>query len=122
MLLSRIIQYLIRLRSKFTCTVDVRTKAHWDKSPLGQKPTGQKPTALFGRVDKSPLLKKMGLSLFKTVLTLIRLLLQGKLHMQCVFTDIIISPVCCDKQLNLGVKSHLYLKKINLHFGSNNLF
>ena len=31
-----------------------------DKSPLGQKatghyPTGQKPTALFGRVDKSPL-------------------------------------------------------------------
>ena len=37
-----------------------RTKAHWDKSPLGQKPTGQyptgqKPTAKFGRVDKSPL-------------------------------------------------------------------
>ena len=42
-----------------------RTKAHWDKSPLGQKPTGQyptgqKPTAKFGRVDKSPLLKKIG--------------------------------------------------------------
>ena len=41
-----------------------RTKAHWDKSPLGQKPTGQyptgqKPTAKFGRVDKSPLLKKI---------------------------------------------------------------
>ena len=35
----------------------------------------------------------MGLSLLKTVLTLIRLLLQGKLHMQCVFPDIIISPV-----------------------------
>ena len=36
------------------------TKAHWDKSQLGQKPTGQyptgqKPTAKFGRVDKSPL-------------------------------------------------------------------
>ena len=46
-----------------------RTKAHWDKSPLGQKPTGQyptgqKPTAKFGRVDKSPLFeKKIGLSL-----------------------------------------------------------
>ena len=46
-----------------------RTKAHWDKSPLGQKPTGQyptgqKPTAYFGRMDKSPLLwKKIGLSL-----------------------------------------------------------
>ena len=46
-----------------------RTKAHWDKSPLGQKPTGQyptgqKPTAKFGRVDKSPLFEKnLGLSL-----------------------------------------------------------
>ena len=42
-------------------TYGERTKAHWDKSPLGQKPTGQyptgqKPTAKFGRVDKSPLL------------------------------------------------------------------
>ena len=37
------------------------TKAHWDKSPLGQKPngqnhTGQNHTANFGRVDKRPLL------------------------------------------------------------------
>ena len=52
----RIIVYLRSL-------IGERTKAHWDKSPLGQKPTGQyptgqKPTALFGRVDKSPLLLK----------------------------------------------------------------
>ena len=56
--------------SKVTTGIDgERTKAHWDKSPLGQKPTGQyptgqKPTAKFGRVDKSPLFeKKLGLSL-----------------------------------------------------------
>ena len=30
----------------------------------------------------------------------------GKPLLQCVFTDIIISPICCDKQLNLGVKSN----------------
>ena len=59
---------------------------------------------------------------FIKLLTLIRLLPQGKSHLQCVFTDIIIiSPVCCDKQLNLGVKSHWYLKKSNLQFESNNL-
>ena len=109
--------------------------AKWgtDKSPLGQNPTrtkahwtishgtkahcyiwqgGQKPTSLK---------KKNGLKSFIKLLTLIRLLLQGKSHMQCVFTDIIISPACCDKQLNLGVKSHWYLKKINLQFGANNL-
>ena len=50
-----------------------RTKAHWDKSPLGQKPTGQyptgqKPTAKFGRVDKSPLLwEKIVYVFYKTV-------------------------------------------------------
>ena len=86
--------------------VGERTKAHWDKSPLGQKPTGQKPTALFGRVDKSPLFEKKWFKSFIKLLTLIRLLLQGKSHMQCVFTDIIISPDCYDKQLNKGVKSH----------------
>ena len=30
--------------SNCLCTDGERTKAHWDKSPLGQKPTGQKPT------------------------------------------------------------------------------
>ena len=88
-----------------------RTKAHWDKSPLGQKPTGQYPTG------QKPLLNLAGWTKahffekdeFKScikLLTLIRLLLQGKSHLQCVFTDIIISPECCDKQLNLGVQSH----------------
>ena len=102
-----------------------------DKSPLGQKPTrtkahwtishwtkahcliwqgGQKPTSLKKRFKS-----------FIKLLTLIRLLLQGRSHLQSVFTEIIIYPVCCDKQLNLGVKSHRYLKKINLKFGPNNL-
>ena len=103
-------------------TFGERTKAHWDKSPLGQKPTGQyptgqKPTAKFGRVDKSPLLKKNRLKSIIKLSTLIRLLLQGKSHLQCVFTDIIIARVCCDKQLNLGVKSHLHLFAV----WSNNL-
>ena len=41
------------------------------------------------------------------LLNLIRLLLQGISHLQCVLTAIIIIfPVCCDKQLNLCVKSH----------------
>ena len=89
-----------------------------DKSPLGQKPTGQyptgqKPTAKFGRVDKSPLLKNRLKSVLQ-LLTLIRQLLQGKSQLQCVFTDIIISRVCCNKQLNLGVKSHLNMVKIIL--------
>ena len=98
-----------------------------DKSPLGQKPTGQyptgqKPTAKFGRVDKSPLLKNNRLKSIIKLLTLIRLLLQGKSHLQCVFTHKIISRACCDKQLNLGViKSLLHIKKIILQFGSNNL-
>ena len=94
------------------------TKRGTDKSPLRQKPTrtkahwtishwtkahcliwqgGQKPTSL----------KKNRFQSFIKLLTLIRLLLQGISHLQCVFTDIIIIfPVCCDKQLNLGVKSH----------------
>ena len=95
-----------------------------DKSPLGQKPTrtkahwtishwtkahcliwqgGQKPTSL----------KKNRFKSFINQLTLIRLLFQGISHLQCVFADIIIPSVCCDKQLNLGVRSHWYLKKIN---------
>ena len=36
---------------------------------------------------------------FLKLLTLIRLLLQGKSHLQCVFTDIIISTVYCDNNL-----------------------
>ena len=49
------------------------------------------------------------------MLTLIRLLLQGKSHLQCGFTDIIISPVCCDKQLNLGVKSPIDIWRKSIH-------
>ena len=45
------------------------------------------------------------------LLTLIRLSLQGKSHLQCVFTNIIISPVCCDKQLNSGVKKPLIFEE-----------
>ena len=96
---------------------DFRIPRGTDKSPLGQKPTrtiahwtiahwtkahcliwhgGQKPTSL----------KKKRFKSFIKLLTLIRLLLQRKSHLQCVFTNIIISPVCRDKQLNLGVKSH----------------
>ena len=37
---------------------ECRTKAHWDKSPLGQKPTGQKPTRTKAHWDKSPLGQK----------------------------------------------------------------
>ena len=37
---------------------ECRTKAHWDKSPLGQKPTGQKPTRKKAHWDKSPLGQK----------------------------------------------------------------
>ena len=54
------ISQLIRFARVCSNVDGERTKAHWDKSPLGQKPTGQyptgqKPTAKFGRVDKSPL-------------------------------------------------------------------
>ena len=38
--------------------VECRTKAHWDKSPLGQKPTGQKPIRTKAHWDKSPLGQK----------------------------------------------------------------
>ena len=84
-----------------------------DKSPLDIIP-----------VDKSPLLNLAGwttptsLKSIIKLLTLIRLLFQGKSHLQCIFTDNIISRVCCDKQLNFGVKSHLRIKKIILQFGS----
>ena len=37
---------------------ECRTKAHKDKSPLGQKPTGQKPTRTKAHWDKSPLGQK----------------------------------------------------------------
>ena len=69
-----------------------RTNAQWDNTPLGQKstgryPTGKKLTAKFGKVDKSPLLQNE--NRFKSViklLILIRLLLQGKSHLQCYFS------------------------------------
>ena len=51
------------------------------------------------------------------LLTLIRLLLQGKSHTDMIF----FYRVCCDKQPNFGVKSHSHMKKIKLQFGSNNL-
>ena len=70
-----------------------RTKAHWTILIWQGR---QKPTSLNQIWFKS----------FIKQFTLIRLLLQGISHMQCVFTDIIISPECCDKQLNWGVKSH----------------
>ena len=86
------------------------------KSPLGQKPTRTKAhwtishwtkvTAKFGRVDKSPLFEKNRFKSFMKLITLTRLLIQGKSHLQCVFTEFIISPVYCDKQLNLSVKRH----------------
>ena len=87
-----------------------------DKSPLGQKPTRTKAHwtishwtkahCLIWQGGQKPTSLKKKFKSFINLLTLIRLLLQGKSHLQCVFTDIIISPVCCDKQLNLGVKSH----------------
>ena len=88
-----------------------------DKSPLGQKPTRKKAHwtishwtkahCLFWQGGQKPTsLEKNRYKSFIKLLTLIRLLHSGKSHLQCVFTDIIISPVCCDKQLNLGVKSH----------------
>ena len=55
---------------------------------------------------KAHFFEKKRFKSFIKLLTLIRLLLQGKSRLQCAFTDIIISPVCCDKQLNLGVKTH----------------
>ena len=66
---SEIVTKLLEQLKIVAGLVGERTKAHWDKSPLGQKPTGQyptgqKPTAKLGRVDKSPLFeKKIGLSL-----------------------------------------------------------
>ena len=60
---------------------------------------------LTGRT-KAHFFEKNRFKSYIKLLTLIRLLLHGKLHLQCVFTDIFISPVCCDKQLNFGVKSH----------------
>ena len=83
----------------------------------GQNPTGAKADYWKYPTVKSPLLNLAGwtkahffennrFKSFIKLLTLIRLLLQGKSHLKCVFTDIIISPVYCDKQLNLGVKSH----------------
>ena len=38
------------------------TKAHWDKSPLGQKPTGQNPTGQKGFCPSGLLSTKSGTS------------------------------------------------------------
>ena len=99
------------------------------KSPLGQNPTrtkahrtishGTKAHCLIWQGGHKPtFLKENRVMSFIKLLTLIRQLLQGKSHLQCVFTDIIIC-ICCDKQLNLGVKSHWYVKNINSQFGSS---
>ena len=83
-----------------------RTKAHWDKSPLDNTPLDKSPLLNLAGWTKAHFFEKNRLKSFIKLLTLIRLLLQSKSHLQCIFTDIITSPVCCDKQLNLGVKSH----------------
>ena len=93
------IAHLSHIGSRENGQKPIGTKAHLDKNPLDNI-----------TVVKSPLLNltahflKNGLKSIMKLLTLIRLalLLQGKSHMQCVFTGIIISRVCCDKQLNLG--------------------
>ena len=63
----------------------------------GQKPTVQSPLLNLAGWTKAHFFEKNSFKSFIKLLTLIRLLLQGKSHMQCIFTNIINSPVCCDK-------------------------
>ena len=83
------------------------TISHWTKAHCLIWQGGQKPTSL----------KKNRFKSFIKQFTLIRLLLQGISHLQCVFTDIMyIFPVFCDKQLNLGPSVSLSPRGRSLFF------
>ena len=97
-----------------------RTKAHWDKSPLGQNPLDNIPlikTPLLNLVGWTKAHLKNRLKSFIKLLTLSRLLLRGKSHLQCVFTDKIIYVYGVTNNL-IGVLKAIYiLRKLFYSFG-----
>ena len=71
----------------------------------GQKPTVQSPLPNLAGWTKAHFFEKNRFKSFIKLLTLIRLLLQGKSHMQCIFTNIINSSYVVTKVKKLYLTS-----------------